>query len=203
MEMGVFTPKLNFVDGKVYSIEEQVTMPESGVYEAELQHDNIDESTLRVYTGPQMTGDLVQTFTLSTPSLTPWKRIIRIHSAEPAVYISYQTEGDTVEADDVNRLQDEIYRTQSAVNTAERRVEEVKAGLEEEMQGLEENFQEITKPEIDALDDIEGFEPGEGGGGCACSALTEEEIDAVTPGGGIPQFAYDPLTVEEIEEATQ
>ena len=50
MEMGVFTPKLNFVDGKVYSIEEQVTMPESGVYEAELQHDNIDENTLRVYT---------------------------------------------------------------------------------------------------------------------------------------------------------
>ncbi len=203
MEMGVFTPKLNFVEGKVYSIEEQIAMPEGGVYEAELQHDNIDESTLRVYTGPQMTGDLVQTFTLSTPSLTPWKRIIRIHSAEPAVYISYQTEGDTVEADDVNRLQDEIYRTQAAVNTAERRMEDVKTGLEEEMQGLEENFQEITKPEIDALDDIEGFEPGEGGGGCACSALTEEEIDAVTPGGGIPQFAYDPLTVEEIEEATQ
>ena len=36
MEMGVFTPKLNFVDGKIYSIEEQVVMPESGVYEASL-----------------------------------------------------------------------------------------------------------------------------------------------------------------------
>ena len=203
MEMGVFTPKLNFVEGKIYSIEERIAMPEGGVYEAELQHDNIDEATLRVYTGPQMTGDLVQTFTLSTPSLTPWKRIIRIHSAEPTVYISYQTEGDTVEADDVNRLQDEIYRTQSAVNTTERRMEEVKTGLEEEMQKLKEGFEEITEPEIDALDDIEGFEPGEGGGGCDCSALTEEEIDAVTLGGGIPQFAYDPLTVEEIEEATQ
>ena len=203
MEMGVFTPKLNVVEGKVYSIEERIVMPEGGVYEAELQHDNIDEATLRVYTGPQMTGDLVQTFTLSTPSLTPWKRIIRIHSAEPAVYISYQTEGDTVEADDVNRLQDEIYRTQSAVNTTERRMEEVKTGLKGEMQKLKEGFEEITEPEIDALDDIEGFEPGEGGGGCDCSALTEEEIDAVTPGGGIPQFAYDPLTVEEIEEATQ
>ena len=178
-------------------------MPEGGVYEAELQHDNIDEATLRVYTGPQMTGDLVQTFTLSTPSLTPWKRIIRIHSVEPAVYISYQTEGDTVEADDVNRLQNEIYRTQSAVNTTERRMEEVKTGLEEEMQKLKEGFEEITEPEIDALDDIEGFEPGEGGGGCDCSALTEEEIDAVTPGGGIPQFAYDPLTPEEIDAATQ
>ena len=203
MEMGVFTPKLNVVEGKVYSIEERIVMPEGGVYEAELQHDNVDEATLRVYTGPQMTGDLVQTFTLSTPSLTPWKRIIRIHSAEPTVYISYQTEGDTVEADDVNRLQDEIYRTQSAVNTTERRMEEGKTGLEEEMQKLKEGFEEITEPEIDALDDIEGFEPGEGGGGCDCSALTEEEIDAVTPGGGIPQFAYDPLTVEEIEEATQ
>ena len=48
MEMGVFTPKLNFVDGKVYSIEEQVTMPESGVYEAELQHDNNTRSSASV-----------------------------------------------------------------------------------------------------------------------------------------------------------
>ncbi len=203
MDTGIFTPKLNYVEGKIYSIEEQITMPEGGVYDAELQHDNINESSLRVYTGPQKTGDLVQTFTLSTPSLTPWKRIIRIYSSEPAVYISYETEGDTVEADDVNRLQDEIYRTQSAVNTTERRMEETKAGLEKDMRELEESFQEITKPEIDALDDIEGFEPGEGGGGCGCTALTEEEIDAVTPGGGVPQFAFDPLTAEEIEEATQ
>ena len=129
--------------------------------------------------------------------------LLKASNLESSEYISYQTEGDTVEADDVNRLQDEIYRTQSAVNTAERRVEEIKTGLEEDMQELEESFQAITEPEIDELDNIEGFEPGEGGGGCDCSALTEEEIDAVTPGGGIPQFAYDPLTAEEIEEATQ
>lgn len=203
METAVFTEKLNHVEGKSYPIEERVEMPESGTYEGMLQHDNINEATLRVYTGPGMTGNLVQAFALSTPSLTPWKRSIRIYSAEPVVYICYETEGDTVEADDVNILQDEILRTQMAVATQDRRLADTKAGLEGAMKELEESVQEISKPEIDVLDSIV---PGEGSGGetsCSCSALTAEEIDEVTPGGGIPSFAYDPLTREEIEEATK
>lgn len=174
MEMGAFVPKLNHVEGNVYAIEEQIIMPESGVYEAELAHDNINESTLRVYTGPQTTGDLVQTFTLSTPSLMPWKRIIRIHSAEPMVYICYETEGDTVEADDINYLQEEIYRTQGAVSTTDRRLDEIKTGLEEAMQELVDSFEAITEPEIDLLDGI----PPEAGEPIG-DIISTEEIDVI------------------------
>lgn len=202
METAVFIKKLNYVEGKSYPIEERIEMPESGTYEGMLQHDNIDEATLRVYTGPGMTGNLVQAFVLSTPSLTPWKRNIRIYSAEPVVYIRYETDGDTVEADDVNILQDEILRTQAAVGTQERRLADTKTGLEDAMKDLKESIQGISKTEIDALD---GIVPEEGMGGmpCGCGPLTAEEIDEVTPGGGIPSFAYDPLTREEIEEATK
>lgn len=202
METAVFIEKLNYVEGKVYPIEERIEMPESGTYEGMLQHDNIDEATLRVYTGPGMTGNLVQAFALSTPSLTPWKQNIRIYSAEPVVYIRYETDGDTVEADDVNILQDEILRTQAAVGTQERRLADTKAELENTMKDLKESIQGISKTEIDALDSII---PEDGGGeiSCGCGPLTAEEIDEVTPGGGIPSFAYDPLTREEIEEATK
>lgn len=116
MEVASFREKLNKVDGKIYVIEEEVVMPESGIYEAELQHDNIGESTLTVYTGPKLTGDRIQTYSLSTPSITPWKRIIRIQTAVPVVYICYETDGDTVEAEDVNRLQEVVVKTQQAVN---------------------------------------------------------------------------------------
>lgn len=150
METAVFIEKLNHVEGKVYPIEERIEMPESGVYEGMLQHDNINEATLRVYTGPGMTGNLVQAFALSTPSLTPWKRNIRIYSEEPVVYIRYETDGDTVEADDVNILQDEILRTQTAVGAQERRLADTKARLEGAMKDLEESFQEISNSHPDS-----------------------------------------------------
>lgn len=121
MQITKFDHKLNKVDGKVYVIEEEIRMPDGGVYEAPLQHDNITVSTLNVYTGPKLTGDRIQTYALSTPSLTPWKRVIRIQTEAPVVYISYETDGDTVEADDVNSLQDAVVGTREGVNAEERR----------------------------------------------------------------------------------
>lgn len=180
METAVFTEKLNHVEGKVYPIEEKIEMPESGVYEGMLQHDNINGATLRVYTGSGMTGELVQAFALSTPSLTPWKRNIRIYSSEPVVYICYETEGDTVEADDVNILQDEIIRTQMAVGTQERRLADTKTALKGAMKNLEESIQEIIKPEIDVLDSIVPGESSGGGVSCSCGPLTSEEIEDAT-----------------------
>ena len=56
IEVAGFSEKLNKVEGKVYVIEEEIRMPESGVYEALLEHDNIAVSTLTVYTGPKLTG---------------------------------------------------------------------------------------------------------------------------------------------------
>lgn len=129
MEITKFHEKLNKVDGKVYVIEEEIRMPESGVYEAPLQHDNITVSTLNVYTGPKLTGNRIQTYVLTTPSLTPWKRIIRIQTEEPVVYITYETDGDTVEAEDVNCLQGAVTETQEGINTEAERAKEAEKVL--------------------------------------------------------------------------
>lgn len=122
MKISIYTEKLNKVDGNVYVIEEEVSLID-GVYGAPLAHDNVNTSTLAVYTGPKLTGDRIQSYALSTPSLMPWKRLIRIYADVPTVYISYETEGDTVEADDVNLLQQDLIRTQEGVNEEEDRAE--------------------------------------------------------------------------------
>lgn len=185
MKVSEFTKKLNYVEGKSYTIEEHISMPEGGVYEDYLEHDNIKEGSLTVYTGPQLTGEPVQTYVLSTPSLTPWKKIIRIYTNLPEVYVCYVTNGDTVEADDINALQDELRRTQFA------------------MKEHEDSISEITEEEIDKLDRI----APEGGGteGCDCLPLSKEEIAEVigftTGEGGDVICGCNPLTREEIKDA--
>lgn len=106
-----FTEKLNKVDGNTYVIEEEVTII-NGVYEGELQHDNVSTTSVRVYTGSKLTGDKIDNFVLSTPSLTPWKKTIKIFSDKTKVYITYETQGDTIEADDINKVQESIVNTQ-------------------------------------------------------------------------------------------
>ncbi len=123
MNVSPFSEKLNKVDGNVYVIEEAVPLTD-GVYEGELQHDNINPATFSVYTGPKLTGERLETYILSTPSLSPWKRTVKVYAKTPMVYISYETEGDTVEADDINRLQTAIQRTQEAVNAEESRAKD-------------------------------------------------------------------------------
>lgn len=134
MELSVFYDKLNKVNGKVYVIEEEIQMPASGNYEAELQHDNIVDSTLAVYTGPTLTGEQIQTYALSTPSLMPWKRIIRIQTDKKVVYVSYETDGDTVEAQDINIVQDAILATQGGVNAEESRAKSAEVELSRDLQ---------------------------------------------------------------------
>ena len=96
MQVSTFCEKLNKVDGNIYVVEEEIHLI-NGVYEAELQHDNINEATFAVFTGPKLTGERLESYTLSTPSLAPWKRIVRVYADVPVVYISYETDGDTVE----------------------------------------------------------------------------------------------------------
>lgn len=112
----VFSTKLNKLENNIYTIEEQVNLTE-GVYEGELEHDNINENSLAVYTGSKLTGIKINNYILSTPSQTPWKKIIKIFSDVSPVYITYQTQGDTVEADDINKVQDSIVNTQTALNS--------------------------------------------------------------------------------------
>lgn len=161
MEISKFSEKLNKIDGNIYVVEEKVELT-GGVYNAPLQHDNINTSTLAVYTGPKLTGERIQTYALSTPSLTPWKRIIRIYADVPTVYITYEAEGDTVEAEDVNLLQDEMVRTQKAVNEeisrAGKAERDIAADLEEEVtrsKAAEQTVSDNLTAEINRAKDIE------------------------------------------------
>ena len=120
MQVNTFCDKLNKVDGNIYVVEEEIHLT-NGVYEAELQHDNINEATFAVFTGPKLTGTRLETYTLSTPSLAPWKRIVRVYADVPVAYISYETDGDTVEGDDINRVQAAVVEAQKALNTEEAR----------------------------------------------------------------------------------
>lgn len=149
MEVENFPEKLNKIDGVTYVIEEAVEIV-NGVYEAELQHDNIVEDTLSVYTGSKLTGEQITNFTLSTPSNAPWKRIIRIYADVSPVYISYETPGDTVEADDMNRVQASIVRAQKAVNVETERAqsaeESLRSIIEENKPAWDDKY---TKNEVD------------------------------------------------------
>lgn len=141
MEVSRFEEKLNKVDGNVYVLEEKVFLID-GVYNGELKHDNINQTTLAVYTGPRLTGDRIQTYTLSTPSLTPWKRRIKVFASVPEVYITYETDGDTVEAEDVNRLQEAVSKTQTAVNTEYERATKAEEAQREELDAETRRAQE-------------------------------------------------------------
>lgn len=175
MEVTEFSGKLNKVEGKVYVIEEEIRMPENGVYEALLEHDNIQVSTLTVYTGPKLTGDRIQSYALSTPTLTPWKRLIRIQTEEPMVYIAYETEGDTVEAEDVNRLQEAMGQTQQALNAEEERAQQEEGQLREDLEdhlGDTDNPHGVTAAQV-GLGKVANKSPSE-----ILSEMTAEDITA-------------------------
>ncbi|MBW6408957.1 hypothetical protein [Clostridium weizhouense] len=137
MEISKFNEKLNRIDGNIYTIEEIVTLID-GVYEAELIHDNVNLKTLNIYTGSKLTGTKINTYSTSTPSLTPWKTIIKIFSKEPKLYISYETTGDQVEAEDINNLQDSVNLTQKELNSeidrATKKENEIEKNLNSEIE---------------------------------------------------------------------
>ncbi|MBN1058541.1 hypothetical protein DVS27_08230, partial [Clostridium botulinum] len=130
MDVTKFNEKFNRVDGKIYVVEEVVT-PVGGLYEAELTHDNINN--LNVYTGSKLTGTKITTYSTSTPSLTPWKTVIKIFSTEPKLYISYETTGDQVEAEDINNLQDAINLTQEELNKENNRATSRENNIEKDL----------------------------------------------------------------------
>lgn len=116
MDVSKFNEKLNKLAVQAHVIEEIVNLT-NGVYEGELIHDNVNIGTLNVYTGSKLTGDKISTYVPSTPSLTPWKTVIKIFSTISPLYISYETAGDQVEAEDINRLQDAVVDTQENLNS--------------------------------------------------------------------------------------
>ena len=101
-----FTDKLNKIDGKIYTVEEELVV-QNGKYIGFLAHDNININTLAIYTEKGLKGDKVTNYSLSTKEDATWKTFIELY--HPAnVFATYETTGDIIEAEDINILQDSI-----------------------------------------------------------------------------------------------
>ncbi|WHY18912.1 phosphoglucomutase [Paenibacillus sp. G2S3] len=112
-QIDIFQEKLNKkANGGSYVIEERLSLV-NGMFSGVLAHDNINNQTIAVYTGPQYSGIELRNFTVSFPDEAPWRRLIKIFADVPEVYVTYETPGDTVEADDINGLQGSLIAVQS------------------------------------------------------------------------------------------
>ncbi|KAA1177440.1 phosphoglucomutase [Paenibacillus sp. B2(2019)] len=112
-KVDIFQEKLNKkANGGSYVIEERLPLV-NGMYSGALAHDNINNQTIAVYTGSQYSGIELRNFTVSFPDEAPWRRLIKIFADVPEVYVTYETPGDTVEADDINGLQGSLTAVQS------------------------------------------------------------------------------------------
>lgn len=112
-KVDIFQEKLNKkANSGSYVIEERLPLV-NGMYSGALAHDNINNQTIVVYTGSQYSGIELRNFTVSFPDEAPWRRLIKIFADVPEVYVTYETPGDTVEADDINGLQGSLTAVQS------------------------------------------------------------------------------------------
>lgn len=97
-----FTEKLNKkLDGSVYVIEEEITLID-GVYQGLLKHGNINNTTIRVFAESKLSGEEITQFIVSIPSDTPWRTHLKVFSDVEKLYVTYETTGDTVDANDIN-----------------------------------------------------------------------------------------------------
>jgi hypothetical protein len=99
----LFVEKLNKKQDGVYVIEEEKNVV-NGIWEGYLDHDNAIQQSIVIYTGPKLTGEKVENFFISTPSETPWKTHIKAFNESDTIYITYETPGDQVEAEDINTI---------------------------------------------------------------------------------------------------
>lgn len=194
MQVSTFYEKLNKVDGNTYVVEEEIHLT-NGVYEAELQHDNINEATFAVFTGPKLTGERLETYTLSTPSLAPWKRIVRVYADIPVVYISYETDGDTVEGGDINRVQESIVATQEALNAEEGRAQAAEGVLRD---GLQEETNRAIREES-RLDDRVDAESGRAQG---AEQVLRDDLAAETQRAKGAETTLKDNLADEVDRAT-
>ncbi len=99
----MFVEKLNKKPEGVYIIEEEKLITD-GKWEGYLDHDNANHESIVIYTGPNFTGERVDNFFISTPSETPWKTHLKVFSNSEKIYITYESKGDQVEAEDINSI---------------------------------------------------------------------------------------------------
>lgn len=104
----MFAEKLNKKqDGSVYVLEEEIEVVD-GVWEGFLRHDNAVVDNIQIFTGPKLSGQRVNNYFVSVPGDRPWSRHLKIFTQAEKLYITYETPGDQVEAEDINTLQEAV-----------------------------------------------------------------------------------------------
>lgn len=161
----MFIDKLNKKQEGVYVLEEEKTIVD-GKWEGYLNHDNVEPNSIYIYTEEKLSGDKVENYFVSTSAETPWKLYLKVFSNSPKIYITYESKGDQVEAEDVNVIQNAV-NTQNikvANLVAETlRLENTKANLtyvDTELLKKYDKDKVYTKEEVEQLiDDLIGGSP--------------------------------------------
>ncbi len=160
-----FVPKLNRRK-KAYVVSDEVMPLAGGRAAGFLQHDNVNAGTIEIYTRPQRGGERVLNYTAEVREDAEWKLWIQVFASEEQVYISYETKGDTVEANDINQLQaavidvDNGNRIQGQALQAHTEADYNPHGVTKEQVGLSQadNTADMDKPistaQQKALDDL-------------------------------------------------
>ncbi|MCW2277724.1 hypothetical protein [Heliophilum fasciatum] len=100
-------PRLNKTNNPVV-ISDEIILLSGGSGAQHLDHDNVKHSTLEIWSGPNKTGSRVMAYILTNPEATPWRTHVQVYASAQLVYVTYETYGDQVEAEDINALQDAI-----------------------------------------------------------------------------------------------
>lgn len=149
-KIDIFVEKLNKKQDDVYAIEEELIVSD-GVWEGYLAHDNINNKSLHIYTGPGFTGQKITNYFLSISQDAPWKRYLKVFADTPKVYVTYETPGDQVEAEDVNRLQDSLTNTQGEVERYKTENEQTVSDIDTRLATAENNKAEKTYVDTELL----------------------------------------------------
>ena len=115
-----FIARLNKRDNPYTIVDEQVTLTE-GKWEGFLAHDQVIEKTIEIYTLPNKAGERVLAYTLDKKEEV-WKTYLKVFSQSEVLYITYETYGDTVEAEDINQLQGAAYYLENFIENVKNKL---------------------------------------------------------------------------------
>ena len=115
-----FIARLNKRDNPYTIVDEQVILTE-GKWEGFLAHDQVIEKTIEIYTLPNKEGERVLAYTLDKKEEV-WKTYLKVFSQSEVLYITYETYGDTVEAEDINQLQGAAYYLENFIENVKNKL---------------------------------------------------------------------------------
>lgn len=120
-----FIEKLNSSIFPITVKDEEVLLV-NGKCTRDLDHDNVIANSVEIWTKPDKRGDKITSFGLKQNPGTGWKTTLSM-SLPPVlfeeldrVYVTYETTGDQIEAEDINNIQESIVSTQREVLRHER-----------------------------------------------------------------------------------